>query len=380
MQQQTNLIENLISLRNHYQGCLEEYERSATHALEQLTHINALLVDQLVENQQIVQSLIELRSHYLSRHEKYQRTTAHAKEQLTHVKALIADELWLQHQRQQPVSIEAAKVDQQEQLSLKAAVSAEREASPQPLEQPEQPDLLDATAPSFLNHTTTQELKESEPIAFSDVEESSLYFPTVKTPMLPKYQNMTKTQAVEHLLGEHEGTILHVEYILRALYGTLDAEAIKSEKPRIYDTLSRGVEKGLWDKVPDQASCYTIDLKLVEAEETSAKTAQTNKASSQNKKQQSRNQHSEEMLPRYQQFNFTEAVAAVVNENPGQILTTEQVARELYGELSGKTLTKAKDRIGKTLWSGAKQNRWQRVPGQLGQYTLDLKLVKAKAT
>jgi hypothetical protein len=39
-------------------------------------------------------------------------------------------------------------------------------------------------------------------------------------------------------------------------------------------------------------------------------------------------------------------------------LTTDKVARTLYGELSGQALTKAKEKVGKALWIGAKQKRW----------------------
>lgn len=360
MQQQPNLIGNLIALRDYYQGCMEEYERSATHALEQLTHINALLVDQLAENQQAFANLIELRSHYLSLQEEHKRAATHAKEQLLRAKALLAEELLLQHQP--PMSMEAATVNQR--LSL-AAANLQREGLPQV------PEISEAQI-----FSADRKIEQLESQAYALNADSNLRFSATKTLMLPKYQDLTKTEAVEHLLREHEGTILHVEYIIRALYGELATEAIKAEKPRIYDTLSRGVEKGLWDKVPDQASCYTIDLDLLELEPS--KKAQSGKTRLQ-PRQSTRGLRSEEMLPQYRHLNFTEAVAAMVNESAGQILTTEQVAQALYGEISGQALTKAKDRIGKTLWSGAKQDKWQRVPGQLGRYTLNLNLINSKS-
>ena len=372
MPQQPNLIGNLIALRDYYQGCMEEYERSTAHALEQLTHINALLVDHLAENQQAIANLMELRSHYFSLQEEHKRAAIHAKEQLLRAKAMLAEELLLQHQ--QPMSMEAATVSQGgDRLSL-AAANLQRQGLPQLPEPLKFPDISEAQI-----FPTSGKMEQPEPHASYFLgTDSNLRFSATKTLMLPKYQEMTKTQAVEHLLREHEGTILHVEYIIRALYGELPTEAIKAEKPRIYDTLSRGVEKGLWDKVPDQASCYTIDLKLLESESVSPQTAQSSHTRLQ-PRQSARGRRSQEMLPQYQQFNFTEAVAAVVNEYAGQVLTTEQVAQALYGEVSGQALTKAKDRIGKTLWSGAKQDRWQRVPGQLGRYTLDLKLVSSKS-
>lgn len=52
------------------------------------------------------------------------------------------------------------------------------------------------------------------------------------------------------------------------------------------------------------------------------------------------------------------------------------VALALYGELEGEAFTQAKTKVGKTLWSGANQERWQSVPGKLGVYTLDFKVLK----
>lgn len=373
MPQQINLVEHLISLRNHYQGLLSESEQTASHALEQLTHINALLVDH-VEHQQLVHNLIELRSRYLRQHEEHKRAATHAREQLNHIQALLADELLLEHHRQ-PFSLETASLARLEDLQLSAA--AESEASLPSLDQAKEPDKP-ASEPQVSVTATEMTGDQSELEIAADDEDAALHhlqFSALKTPMKPRYQHLTKTQAVEQILREHQGTILHIGWIIRELYGELSEEEIKDEKPRMYDTLSRGVEKGMWDKVPDQASCYTLDLKLVEPETVSERKAQSNRSSSRPRRLLRRGHSSEEMMPRYQQLNFTEAVATVVNENPGQILTTELVAHKLYGDLSGQALTKAKDKIGKTLWSGAKQDRWQRVPGQLGRYTLALRLI-----
>lgn len=111
MQANQHFVENLITLRNHYQALLEEYERSWVQVREQLTHLNALLVDQLVQNQQhFVESLIGLRDQYQAQMEEYSRSSSHAREQLTHVNALLVDQLVLPD-GQQPVSIQASTVE-----------------------------------------------------------------------------------------------------------------------------------------------------------------------------------------------------------------------------------------------------------------------------
>lgn len=93
-----------------------------------------------------------------------------------------------------------------------------------------------------------------------------------------------------------------------------------------------------------------------------------------------RSRYSDLMLPRYRQLSFTEAVATVVQSLAGQVLTPERVTRELYGDVSAKDLTGFQDQVGKALWAGVRKGRWQRVPRQLGQYTLDLKLLDSRAT
>ena len=61
----------------------------------------------------------------------------------------------------------------------------------------------------------------------------------LKTPLLLKYENLTKSQAVQSLLLKNAGNILHVDCIIHALYGKLGSDAIREEKPRLFDTLSK---------------------------------------------------------------------------------------------------------------------------------------------
>lgn len=371
-------VQSLISLRDNYQMLNEEYEQKAAHAKEQLTHVNALLVEQLaLENRDFLESLIALRNHYQGVNQECERKASHAREQLIHVNTLLVDQLVLPD-NQQPVSIKASRVNQDAPPVLRGADMNREEPSLEADEQ-EETNLPDkADEPKHLTSLVQSAVVLSEPVQSesSSVNSSSQRSPfsALKTPMLPKYQQLTKSQAVERLLRENSGTILHVDYIVHALHGKLEPDAMKAERPRMYDTLSKGASKGLWDRVPDQASCYTIDLKLV-APLASQKTEQQSKTSSAHKPQ-STDKSSSKMLPLYQELNLVDAISVIVRENSGKILNIDFVARALYGELSGQALTKAKERVGKALWSGAKQKRWQRVPKRLGSYTLDMKLVK----
>lgn len=90
-------------------------------------------------------------------------------------------------------------------------------------------------------------------------------FAPLKTPLLLKYENLTKSQAVQSLLLENAGNILHVDCIIRALYGKLGSDAIREEKPRLFDTLSKDTGIGTVGQIaqssqmlyyPPQADCF----------------------------------------------------------------------------------------------------------------------------
>lgn len=249
-QQLPQLLEHLMSLKDYYQVQLIESEQKARSALEQLSHVNALLLDQLGVGQ-FVESLIELRSHLQSQVAQNQQQAARARVQLSHIHALLADQIEL---RSQQMSIPAAT--EPEQKADHKAV----EALPEPLQQPTTEQIPQTEIPSA---SDTVDLDNVEHPTLDSDKPNRPFTPT-KTQMLPQYQNLSKIQAVERLLRENASSILHVDYIILALYGELDASAIKAEKPRMYDTLTQGTKKGLWMKVPDVASCYTYDLKLVQ--------------------------------------------------------------------------------------------------------------------
>lgn len=250
------------------------------------------------------------------------------------------------------------------------------------LQAPELPVAIEQQIPKDFSQVE-QQSKPGPLIESPDVEDSpersqegeleeltSRYSPLLRTPLLPQYQHLKKSEVVQKLMRENEGSILHFGYIIRALYGELEPEDVKAERPRMNDSLKKVVAKRLWYKAPDSPGCYTADLKLVEKEAASKKV--------EGKKRQARKPNSkatEGMLPRYRNLSSTEAVEIVVRDRFGKVLTPDVVARTLYGNLEGQAFTQAKTKAGKTLWSGANQGRWQSVPGQLGVYTLNFKLL-----
>jgi len=77
------------------------------------------------------------------------------------------------------------------------------------------------------------------------------------------------------------------------------------------------------------------------------------------------------VLTAYSGLKFIDAIATVLRERAGQVMTPEKVARVLFGDLSGVSEARAKKKVGRALWDGASRNLWQRLRGANGRYTLN---------
>lgn len=285
-----------------------------------------------MDNESFVTSLMELRNRYQAMAHQCGSQASHAKEQIYHVNALLADQLVWQH-NQQPVSIQALHLNENNNRSLTAPVdinsdkfsnqindvdeidvadaadelapvdeleldSAEEadarvQGSLQELEQdlaedsdPSVQDSLQELEMDEINEpgsgleksATTMVLPELETIdelesrSSADLDSDDRVhtqpgtrpFPPLKTPMLPQFQHLTKFQAVEGILQQKAGSILHIDYIIRALHGNLPEDDVLAEKGRTSKTLSDGAKRGLWQKVPGETGCYTCDLNQVD--------------------------------------------------------------------------------------------------------------------
>jgi flagellar biosynthesis chaperone FliJ len=285
MPQFERFIENLIEMRSHYGAQIQKYDLAVAQAQDSLSHLNALLVDETHNNQQFIQTLIQMRSHYQNLVDESHRHSASAKNQLNHINALLAEQLVIQHSEYEAISMQARTVEERQTLAITSATqhqqlpqvatpSLRKESnldslSPENIDLGINQDSL-SNAPTLKEGTVQSKAEPTENVP--QLEQKQPQAPStkvkkqLKTPLLPQYEHLSKSEAVEKLLQDDIGHILHIEYIIRSLYGELDPESVRAEKTRLDDTLLKGVEKGLWDKVPDQPGCYTIDLKLVELE------------------------------------------------------------------------------------------------------------------
>jgi hypothetical protein len=77
-------------------------------------------------------------------------------------------------------------------------------------------------------------------------------------PLLPAYAGMTKLEAIAQILTEQSGHLLHQDSILQLLYGDLSPAQVSVESRRMRASLFQGVKKKLWQRAPEQPSCYVI--------------------------------------------------------------------------------------------------------------------------
>lgn len=413
MPQFERFIDNLIEMRSHYSNQIQQSDRSINLAQDSLTHINALLVNELSGSQQFRENLTQMKSHYQNIVEENNRASSSARAQLNHINALLAEQLIIQQGNDNAILLQASSVEDDlaiqkvkeisESISEAVPKAEEVEPSQSPKEyiqeQSSLEDLLahstsrvevdDQSLPIELEDNTTEQIvespqlidKELPDIAIQDhlsqktipeiLEQEVPIHPTqkvrkpLKQPLLPQYEHLSKSEAIEKLLQEEAGNILHIDDIIQSLFGDLETPAFKAEKNKLYNALNQGIENGLWDKVPGRPGCYTIVLEQAIKKTDSKKPINKHK-------EISALALIEALPPAYQGLKLIQAVEKVLQGNPRIAMNSEKIAQILFDKTEEAIFTAAKNKIGKALWSGAKEKRWQGVPGKLGVYKLDL--------
>jgi hypothetical protein len=244
--------------------------------------------------------------------------------------------------------------------------------------------------------------------------------------MRPSYEGLTLTEAIEKILTEREGQAVNADDVVNILYGNLEETVFRVAKERVTKNLSKGKGENKWSRVPTQLGYYTISLEDLKSIPTSTikrgrgaskavnvapivekvakapkapkavktpKVAKAPKAvvpspkatkvskkaelptTTQPKK--SGRMSSLVMRPLYQGNTLTDAIEKVLQERKGEFVNADSVVKALYGDLSVENFRQAKDRVTKNLSKGKLDGKWERVPNQLGYYTLSMSAVKA---
>jgi hypothetical protein len=292
---------NLIELRHHYENVIAQSEYQVSQAKAQLAHIDALLVNGLLQ----VQALPPLKTAIAPHQESVPALepasstvsisaqveapidltdSTPAPEAITPgnrvprpllpayqgLKRLEAIAQVLQSTPGKEVTIDSLIPALFGTLSP-AEHKAERLKLKTLLYQGEKLKLWQkGTAPSsyIMSASGTAEKKSSTPAA-DKASTAKAKAPTAKAEasapaegnglsLLPAYEGMNKLEAISQILTEQSGHELHQDTIFQLLYGDVSPEVLKVESRRMRASLYQGVSKGLWQRAAKQASSYII--------------------------------------------------------------------------------------------------------------------------
>ncbi|WP_073634768.1 hypothetical protein [Scytonema sp. HK-05] len=255
-------------------------------------------------------------------------------------------------------------VDDVEQDKIESELAVEDEQQIDVDEESSDAEDTVVTAPALSQQQETQTQNNDNSILGTDV------------PMLPEYQVLTRMQAIEKILRDHIGTVCHIDFIVRSLFGDLEPSVFKVVKSRVQSSLTHGKEKGYWAAFPDEPGCYTLDLNLVTPPNGKVK---SNSIKPKRKKPFLLSKAKRvPMLPEFEGKFLIDAICILLQRNSGKIFSVAEVITGLYGELNAEQLREIKTAVHNELSRGHRIGRFSRVPHKIGCYTWDLKKIQTK--
>lgn len=176
-------------------------------------------------------------------------------------------------------------------------------------------------------------------------------------------EGATITDDLIELLETNRGKILHIDYIVRKLYGTVPSEDLIEVTQATKKLLEEGAKQKKWYAMPDSPGCWTIDIKEFPDFFITKKNPSPQKKPAHLPPFSSRLPYSEKLA---QYDTTTAAISACLQENYSHTMTTTEVLDWLYPEgINQKQRKKAAEAINNILTKGVGLKGWQRVaPGQ----------------
>ncbi|QFS44919.1 hypothetical protein [Nostoc sphaeroides] len=321
--------------------------------------------------------LLELRDYYAHLTEEYERLFVQAREQLDHVEALLSN--W-------------SFSDDSKQISSLTAADETSDVSQEgplrflsPLDDIDEINLLESVSEladkdlvEIDNSFSAVDTKESQPLTTSPdpkiaLENNDSSTKVAEIPMLPQYNHaLSRMEAIKQLLQEQIGTVCHIDFIVRSLYGELDSNVFKVVKGRVQSSLTQGRERNYWVTIPDEPGCYTLDLSLVAP---SNRNGASKSIKNKNKKPFVPPTKAVPMLKAFEGQFLIDALTSLFEENPGKVFSVAEVIAGIYGELDSQQLREVKNKVLNELSRGYRTGRFSRVPNQIGFYTWDSNMI-----
>ncbi|OYD91207.1 hypothetical protein CDG76_28600 [Nostoc sp. 'Peltigera membranacea cyanobiont' 210A] len=323
--------------------------------------------------------LLELRDYYARLTEEYERLFVQARSQLDHVEALLSN--WSFSDTNKQIS----RLTATDETSNLSGESSLRFLSP--LDDISEINLVESLE-SVQKDSERFEINNSFSAAVDTKESQSQTTSTdpkialenndsstkvVEIPMLPQYQHtISRMEAIKQLLQEQIGTVCHIDFIVRSLYGELDSNLFKVVKGRVQSSLTQGRERNYWVTIPDEPGCYTLDLSLVAP---SNRNGASRNIKNKNKKPFVPPTKTVPMLKAFEGQFLIDALTSLLEENPGKVFSVAEVIAGIYGELDSQQTREIKNKVLNELSRGYRTGRFARVPNQIGFYTWDSNLI-----
>jgi hypothetical protein len=305
--------------------------------------------------------LLELRDYYGSLAQEYQRLFIEARSQLDNVESLLST--WsYPHDNEQ---VEAAEEDS---LLLLSANQSSRV---------EYLDSLESEIPKSDSFKVDHSLSEVSNSGNFSCQRRHYVGKGEDVPMLAQYENMTRMEALKKLLREYVGTVCHIDFIVRSLYGNLESTIFKVVKGRVQSSLTQGRESGYWSAIPDEPGCYTLDVNSLgpiqgKGISRSIKSTKTNKHFTRPQMK---------VVPMLAQFDgqfLIDALTLFLEQNAGRIFNVNEIVNGIYGHLDAEEVREVKNKVLNELSRGHRTGRFVRVPNQIGLYTWDMNMIVQK--
>ena len=305
--------------------------------------------------------LLELRDYYGSLAKKYQHLFIEARSQLDNVESLLST--WsYPHDNEQ---VEAAEEDS---LLLLSSNQSSRV---------EYLDSLESEIPKSDSFKVDHSLSEVSNSGNFSFQRRHYVGKGEDVPMLAQYENMTRMEALKKLLREYVGTVCHIDFIVRSLYGNLESTIFKVVKGRVQSSLTQGRESGYWSAIPDEPGCYTLDVNSLgpiqgKGISRSIKSTKTNKHFTRPQMK---------VVPMLAQFDgqfLIDALTLFLEQNAGRIFNVNEIVNGIYGHLDAEEVREVKNKVLNELSRGHRTGRFVRVPNQIGLYTWDMNMIVQK--
>ncbi len=418
---------NLIELRHHYETLIAQLEYQSDQAKEQLVHIDALLLNGLLQGEmQTLTTVIAPDQPALTAAPILDRTPDNrtAQELAEDVEDFLARAKPSRKAKAAPAMAATASGNRIPRPLLPAYQGLKRlEAITQVLQSTPSPEvtvdhLISAlfgnlsaaehkaerlklktllyqgeklgrwhkgTAPSSyrLSAPHAPEKLQSTPKAIATPTPAQTKAPAATAnagiSLLPAYAGMNKLEAIAQVLTEQSGHVLHQDTLFQRLYGEVSPEVLSKESKRMRASLFQGVLKGLWEKATTQPSSYLVkanhgrkpkSIPAVPSSNTSERQPKVspNVEAKGNRatppKPGSRGRTQVLSLPaQYVGLSKIETVAKVLEENNGTVMHMDEIIEQLYGKLSGEDLKAEKVRMKDVMTRGVQRKLWNKAQG-----------------